>query len=121
MGVVALGADGSVWELRHCGHADTTPVSRVTPRETCALQALTYGNAGLAAGECAAASAAFPRVRAMDPQPPHGAGRLAAAARRRHTAGGTPPINMPVSPAGRGLSASAVGPATLWHEEPLGR
>jgi cytochrome c-type biogenesis protein CcmH/NrfG len=51
-----------------------------------ALQAFTYGNSCLAAGQFADALAAFHRAREINPKHPHVAGRLAEVERRQHAA-----------------------------------
>ena len=84
---------GSFWMGRRCGHADTTPASPATPRETLALQAFTHGNSCLAVGQFADAIAAFHQARALEPTHPHVAGRLAEVARRQPAARATPRVN----------------------------
>jgi len=59
--------------------------------QTLALEAFTHGNTCLAAGQFAAATAAFERARALDPKRLHVADRLAEVARRQHAAGATSP------------------------------
>jgi Tetratricopeptide repeat len=54
------------------------------PPESLAFEAFTRGNACLAAGQLAEATAAFQRARELDPKRPHVAERLAEVARRQH-------------------------------------
>jgi hypothetical protein len=71
-----------------------TPVATLPsagiPPETLALEAFTHGNACLAEGKFADATAAFERARALDPKRPHVAERLAEVARRRAAASPPP-------------------------------
>jgi Tetratricopeptide repeat len=62
--------------------ASGTPAG-MTP-ESLAFEAFTRGNACLAAGQFAEATAAFQRARELDPKRPHVAERLAEVARRQH-------------------------------------
>jgi hypothetical protein len=82
---LVLCAGRIAWELRR-GHVSTTPVSPAAPCEMLALQAFTYGNSCLAAGQFADAIAAFHRAREINPKHPHVAGRLAEVERRQHAA-----------------------------------
>jgi hypothetical protein len=71
-----------------------TPVATLPPAgippETLALEAFTHGNACLAEGKFADATAAFERARALDPKRPHVAERLAEVARRQAAASPPP-------------------------------
>jgi Tfp pilus assembly protein PilF len=58
------------------------PSAEMSP-QTRAFEAFTHGNACLAAGQYADATAAFERARALDPKRPYVAERLADVARRQ--------------------------------------
>jgi hypothetical protein len=65
------------------------------PPETLAFEAFTHGNACLAAGKFAEATAAFQRARALDPKRLHVAERLAEVERRQHAAPAAAPSSTP--------------------------
>jgi hypothetical protein len=67
------------------------PSAGIAP-ETLALEAFTHGNACLAEGKFADATAAFERARALDPKRLHVADRLAEVERRQHAASAAPPV-----------------------------
>jgi Tfp pilus assembly protein PilF len=58
-----------------------------------AFEAFTHGNACLAEGKFAEATAAFQRARELDPKRPHVAERLAEVARRQHAESQAPPAS----------------------------
>jgi hypothetical protein len=92
LAVIVFYAGAIAWMLRRRWHADTTPVVPGTiPRETIALRAFAHGNSCLAEGRFPEAIAAFAQARAIEPQHPHVAGRLAEVARRQHAASAVPP------------------------------
>jgi Flp pilus assembly protein TadD len=83
-----------VWAWRRRGRMHTIAVSPGgIPPETLALDAFTHGNACLAAGKFAEASAAFQRARELDPKRPHVAERLAEVERRQRAVTATPPAS----------------------------
>jgi cytochrome c-type biogenesis protein CcmH/NrfG len=60
--------------------------------QTRAFEAFTHGNTCLAAGQWAAATAAFEQARALDPKRPYVAERLAEVDRRQHAASALVPV-----------------------------
>ena len=69
----------------------TLPSAGIPP-ETLALEAFTHGNACLAEGKFADATAAFERARALDPKRAYVAERLAEVARQQHAASAPAPV-----------------------------
>jgi Flp pilus assembly protein TadD len=67
------------------------PSAEMSPQSR-ALEAFTHGNACLAAGQFADASAAFEQARALDPKRPSVAERLAEVGRRQRAAHATAPV-----------------------------
>jgi hypothetical protein len=98
---ILLGAGWTVWRRRGRGRmaaASGTPAGM--PPERLALEAFAHGNTCLAAGQLAAAAAAFQRARELDPKRPHVAERLAEVARRQ-AAASPPPTSTASSAGGR--------------------
>src|SRR6266511_4729004 len=60
--------------------------------QTHALEAFTHGNACVAAGQWADATAAFEQARTLDPKRPYVAERLAEVERRQHAASVPAPV-----------------------------
>jgi cytochrome c-type biogenesis protein CcmH/NrfG len=71
--------------IRPLPSAEMSPQSR-------ALEAFTHGNACLAAGQLADATAAFEQARALDPKRPYVAERLAEVERRQRAAYAPAPV-----------------------------
>jgi hypothetical protein len=90
---IIVGAGWIIWRRRSRWQPHTDPrlAAAVSP-ETLAFEAFTHGNTCLAAGQFAAATAAFERARALDPKRLHVADRLAEVARRQHAASATSPV-----------------------------
>jgi predicted negative regulator of RcsB-dependent stress response len=67
------------------------PSAEISP-QTRAFQAFAQGNACLAAGQWADATAAFEQARALDPKRAYVAERLAEVAQRQHAASASAPV-----------------------------
>jgi hypothetical protein len=88
---IGVGVGWMLWRRRVRWRTITAPNTPegIAP-ETLALEAFTHGNACLAAGRFAEATAAFQRARELDPKRPHVAERLAEVARRQQAASAPP-------------------------------
>jgi hypothetical protein len=85
--VVMACAGWMAWSRWHYWRTPTGPLpsAGIAP-ETLAFEAFTHGNACLAEGKFADATAAFERARELDPKRPHVTERLAEVARQQHAA-----------------------------------
>ena len=90
--VVVLACAGwMAWNRWTYGRAPIRPLpSAERSPQTRAFEAFAHGNACLAAGQFAEATAAFERARELDPKRPHVAERLAEVARRKAAASPPP-------------------------------
>ena len=91
--VVIAGAGWLAWNRWTYGRTPIRPLpSAERSPQTRAFEAFAHGNACLAAGQLADATAAFERARALDPKRAYVAERLAEVARQQHAASAPAPV-----------------------------
>ena len=93
IGVVMACARWMAWSRWTDWRTPITPQpSAERSPQTRAFEAFTHGNTCLAAGQWAAATAAFEQARTLDPKRPYVAERLAEVARRQPAASAPVPV-----------------------------
>lgn len=98
--VMAYGTREEVVQAKHileaAGAAQVAAYQATIPRETLAHEAFMHGNSCLAAGQFAAAIAAFHQARDLNPKHPYVAARLAEVERQQQATGATSHVDTPV-------------------------